>query len=127
MPGACGLRPCARTHHKKGLVPHLPVGWGGQQILQLLTPTRRTNYISAAPCSLDLQRTVSCYDFKLDKYLSTLDSQLVSAVVTRYTNSCKPYYISAPIKEINFFIFVALLLILSFYSLTLVPYMVKEI
>ena len=28
MPGACGLRPCARTHHKKGLVPHLPVGCG---------------------------------------------------------------------------------------------------
>ena len=37
MPGACGLRPCARTHHKKGLVPHLPVGWSGQQIPRLTT------------------------------------------------------------------------------------------
>ena len=37
MPGACGLRPCARTHHKKGLVPHLPVGWGGQQTPRLTT------------------------------------------------------------------------------------------
>ena len=35
MPGTCGLRPCARTHHKKGLVPHLPFGWGGQQIPQI--------------------------------------------------------------------------------------------
>ena len=25
MPGACGFRPCAQTHLKKGLVPHLPV------------------------------------------------------------------------------------------------------
>ena len=32
MPDASGLRPCARTHLKKGLVPHLPVSWGGQQI-----------------------------------------------------------------------------------------------
>ena len=32
MPGACGLRPCARTHRKKGLMPHLPVRWGVQQI-----------------------------------------------------------------------------------------------
>ena len=34
MPGACGLRPSARTHHKKGLVLHLPVGWGMEQIPQ---------------------------------------------------------------------------------------------
>ena len=32
---ACGLRPCARTHHKKGLVPHMPIGWGGPQIPQI--------------------------------------------------------------------------------------------
>ena len=32
MPNVCGPRPCARTHHKKGLVSHLPVSWGGQQI-----------------------------------------------------------------------------------------------
>ena len=35
MPDACGLRPCARSHPKKGLVPHLPVGWGEQQIPQI--------------------------------------------------------------------------------------------
>ena len=33
-PGACGLRPCALTHRKKGLVPHLPVRWGVRQIFQ---------------------------------------------------------------------------------------------
>ena len=27
---------CARTHQKKGLVPHLPASWGAQQILQQL-------------------------------------------------------------------------------------------
>ena len=32
MPGACELRPCAQTHLKEGLVPHLPVRWGEQQI-----------------------------------------------------------------------------------------------
>ena len=51
-----------------------------------------------------------------------LDSEQVSVVVTWYTNCCIPYYITAPNKEINFFIFVALLLILSFYSLILVHY-----
>ena len=35
MPGACGLRSCARTHLKIGLVPHLPVRWGEQQIPQI--------------------------------------------------------------------------------------------
>ena len=29
----------------------------------------RTNCFSAAPCSFDLQTTVSCYNFKLDKNL----------------------------------------------------------
>ena len=56
------------------------------------------------------------------KILSTLDSELVSAVVTWYTNRCITFYISALNKEINFFIFVALLLILSFHSFTLVLY-----
>ena len=32
MPDASGLRPCAQTHLKKGLVPYLPVWWDGQQI-----------------------------------------------------------------------------------------------
>ena len=32
MLGACGLRPCARTHLKKGLAPHLTVRRGEQQI-----------------------------------------------------------------------------------------------
>ena len=32
LPDACGLRLCTRTHHKKGLVPYLPVWWGRQQI-----------------------------------------------------------------------------------------------
>ena len=54
------------------------------------------------------------------KILSTLDSELVSTVVTWYTNRCIPFYISASNKEINFFIFVALLLIFSFHSSTLV-------
>ena len=40
--------------------------------------------------------------------------------MTWYKNLCITFYISAPNKEINFFIFVALLLILSFHSLTLV-------
>ena len=31
-PGACGLRPCARSHPKKGLVPYMPVKWGVHQI-----------------------------------------------------------------------------------------------
>ena len=53
---------------------------------------------------------------------SMLVSELVSTVVTWYTNRCIPFYISAPNKEINSFIFVALLLILSFHSLTLVLY-----
>ena len=43
--------------------------------------------------------------------------------------TCIHFYISAPNKEINFFLsfffFVALLLILSFHSLTLVPYKYK--
>ena len=56
------------------------------------------------------------------KILSTLVSELVSTVVTWYTNRCIPFYISDPNKEINFFIFVELLLILSFHSLTLVLY-----
>ena len=38
---------------------------------QLLTPIRSDTYcFSAAPCSLDLQTTVSCYYFKLDKDLT---------------------------------------------------------
>ena len=57
------------------------------------------------------------------KILSTLDSELVSTVVTWNTNRCIHFYISSPNKEINFFIFVALLLILSFHSLTLARYM----
>ena len=40
MPGTCRLRPCTRTHHKKGLVPHLPGGWGGQQVLYFPWETR---------------------------------------------------------------------------------------
>ena len=35
MPGACGLRPCARTHLKKGLVPYLHVRWSEQQLPQI--------------------------------------------------------------------------------------------
>ena len=42
MPGACGLRPCARAHLKKGLVPHLPVRWGEQQIPQIKIGVIRT-------------------------------------------------------------------------------------
>ena len=42
MPGAWGLRPCARTHLKKGLVPHLPVWWGEQQIPQINIGVIRT-------------------------------------------------------------------------------------
>ena len=34
-PGACGLRPCARSHPKKGLVPYMPVRWGVHQIPQI--------------------------------------------------------------------------------------------
>ena len=52
MPGACGLRPCARTHHKKGLVPHLPVGWGGQQIPQINLG------LNLSRCRVALQSTV---------------------------------------------------------------------
>ena len=75
---------------------------------------------SAAPCSFDLQTTVSYYNFKLEKILSTLLPELAFTVATWYTNRCIPFYISAPNKEIDFFIFVTLLLILSFQSLTLV-------
>ena len=32
MPGACELQPCARTHLKKGLVPHSSGWWDGGQI-----------------------------------------------------------------------------------------------
>ena len=56
------------------------------------------------------------------KILSTLVSGLAFTVMTWYTNCCITFYISAPNKEINFSIFVALLLISSFNSLTLVPY-----
>ena len=64
MPGACGLRPCAQTHHKKGLVPHLPVGWGGQQIPQItisLTPLQVSGSTSAGRviCGTDLAECVS--------------------------------------------------------------------
>ena len=54
------------------------------------------------------------------KILSTLDSGQVSTVVTWYTNRCIAFYISAPNKTINFFLLIALLLILSFPSLALV-------
>ena len=37
-PGACRLRPCTRSHLKKGFVPYLPVRWGGQQIPPLYKP-----------------------------------------------------------------------------------------
>ena len=61
---------------------------------------------SAAPCSFDLQTTVSCYNFKLDKKsLSTLLPEVAFTVVTWYTNRCIQFYTSAPNKEINFFIF----------------------
>ena len=42
MLGACRLRPCARTHLKKGLVLHLPVRWGEQQIPQINIGVIRT-------------------------------------------------------------------------------------
>ena len=32
MPGACGLRPCAWPHPKKGLVPYSSGWWDGEQI-----------------------------------------------------------------------------------------------
>ena len=37
MLGACGFRPCARTHQKKkkGLLLYMPVGWGGHQKPQI--------------------------------------------------------------------------------------------
>ena len=64
MPGASGLRPCARTHHKKGFMPHLPVGWGGQQIPQInlgLTPLQVSGSSSAGRviCGTDLAECVS--------------------------------------------------------------------
>ena len=40
-PGACGLRPCSRSNLKEGLVPYLPVRWGGQQIPPLYKPSFR--------------------------------------------------------------------------------------
>ena len=45
-PGAWGPQPCTRTHLKKGLVPHLPVWWGGQQI-PLDQPLLRVEAFSA--------------------------------------------------------------------------------
>ena len=60
---------------------------------------------SAAPCSFDLQATVSYYNFKLDKNLSTLLPELAFTIVTWYTNRCIHFYISGPNKEMNFFIF----------------------
>ena len=36
MPGACGQRPCAWTHPKKGLVPYSSGWWDGGQIPSLL-------------------------------------------------------------------------------------------
>ena len=56
------------------------------------------------------------------KILSTLGPKLAFTVVTWYSNRCITFYISAPNKVINFFIFAALLLISSFHSLTLVLY-----
>ena len=68
---------------------------------------------SVAPCSFDLQTTVACYNFKLDKDPSTLLPELAFTVVTWYTNRCILFYISTPNN---------LFLILSFHSLTLVLY-----
>ena len=89
---------------------------------QLLTPTREWYVLTVSQrrrVRLMFKQRCHVTTSSWIKILSTLDSELVSTVVTWYTNRCIPFYISAPNKEINFFIFVALLLI-SFHSLTLV-------
>ena len=58
------------------------------------------------------------------KILFTLPPELVFTVMTWYTNRCISFYISTPNKEIISLFLVALLLILSFHSLTLVPYII---
>ena len=69
MPGACGLWPCARTHHKKGLVPHLPIGWGEQQIPQYrnTAPIQLSGRTSACRvyCGTDLTECVSAAGYFL--------------------------------------------------------------
>ena len=77
---------------------------------------------SAAPSSFDLQTTVSCYNFKLDKDLFPHCHQnwlLRSWLDTRIT--VYPSTFQLPTKKYISLFFVALLLILSFHSLTLVP------
>ena len=59
-PGTCGLRPCARSHLKKGLVPYLPVRWGVQQIPRTCssTLTRSRIFLKSKTCYLDYVKLV---------------------------------------------------------------------
>ena len=66
---------------------------------------------SAAPCLFDLQTTVSCYNFKLDR---DLVPELVFTTVTWYTNRCIPFYNSAPNKEMNLFIYCSTIVNIAF-------------
>ena len=59
----------------------------------------------AVPFLFDLQTTVSCYNFNLDKDRVHARPELTYTVVIWYTNRCIHFNISAPNKEINFFIF----------------------
>ena len=76
----------------------------------------------AAPYSFDLQTTVSCYNFKLDK--DPIRAGLKTGIYGRDLTLESLYTLLhfSSQQRIHFFIFVALLLILSFHSLTLVPY-----
>ena len=53
--GGSRLRPCARTHLKKGLVPHSSVWWNGQQIPS--APRPREKNIDCDACSIQHHHT----------------------------------------------------------------------
>ena len=83
IPGASGLRPCARSHLKNGLVPRSSVWWNGRQLTliidalcsprQWLTAKNRYSRLSYSNYSgpgklyiqkfLDLQETNKLYKF----------------------------------------------------------------
>ena len=77
---------------------------------------------SAAPCSFDLQTTVSCYNFKLDKDLvhAAATTSLYGRDLIHESLYTLLHFSSQPRFKFLYF-FVALLLISSFHSLTLVP------
>ena len=73
----------------------------------LFSQRRRVHLIFKQRCHVTISSWI--------KILSTLLPQLAFTVVTWYTNRCIHFYISAPNKKINFFIFCSTIVNMSFH------------